>query len=75
MFSSRNCNNLANGQCAPLPRRTMHHKLQAVSVIHKVVVAQQELLHSIFIGKFYFPLKERVGNSKGLSEKRLVMQL
>ena len=31
MFSSRNCNILAVGQCAPLPRRTMHHKIRAVS--------------------------------------------
>ena len=27
-----------------------------------------------YIGKFYFPLKKTVGNSKGLSEKRIVMQ-
>ena len=30
MFSSRNCNILAVGQCAPLPRRTIHHKIRAV---------------------------------------------
>ena len=30
MFSSRNCNILAVGQCAPLPRRTIHHKIRTV---------------------------------------------
>ena len=31
MFSSLNCNILAVGQCAPLPRRTIHHKIHIVS--------------------------------------------
>ena len=30
LFSSRNCNILAVGQCAPLPRRTIHHKIRTV---------------------------------------------
>ena len=43
MFSSRNCNILAVGQCAPLPRRTIHHKIRAVAMLHLTVSERSSL--------------------------------
>ena len=52
VFSSRNCNILAVGQCAPLPRRTIHHKIRAVwmanfNILHSVGFHWMIALHNV----------------------------